>query len=98
MPTALAIGNNKGPNSTIAGIPSSTEPSTTKATIDAAMKLIAPPGIPVIVAASVREKPDWVSPQAMAVAGPRMGRMAPERGALENSLGRGAAESRGGHQ
>src|SRR5262249_47259954 len=92
MPTALAMGNNKGPNSTIAGIPSSTEPSTTKAAIEAAMKVTAPPGKPVIAAASVRENPDWVSPQAIAVAVRMMSRMAPERQAVETRLVRRAPQ------
>ena len=39
-----------------------------KATIETARNVAAPPGRPVMAAASVREKPDWVSAQAMPVA------------------------------
>jgi hypothetical protein len=63
-------------------MPSKIEPSTTKATIEAAMNVTAPPGKPVIAAASVRENPDWVRPQAIAVAVPMIRRMAPERQAV----------------
>src|SRR6185436_9648595 len=62
MPTARAIGNSSGPNSTIAGMPSNTLPSTMKATIDTAMKPTAPPGSARIAWLSVLEKPDCVSP------------------------------------
>ena len=58
------------------------------------MKVTAPPGKPVIAAASVRENPDWVSPQAIAVAVPMMSRMAPDRQAVETSIGRSAAQSK----
>jgi hypothetical protein len=54
------------------------------------MEVTAPPGKPVIAAASVRENPDWVSPQATAVAVPMIKRMAPERQAVETSIGRSA--------
>jgi hypothetical protein len=78
----------------MAGMPSSTEPSATKAKIDAAMKVAAPPGRPVIAAASVREKPDCVSPHAIPVAVPMMRRIAPERQAVETSIGRSAVQSK----
>ena len=63
----------------MAGMPSSTLPSTTNATIETAMKVTAPPGSPAIAAASEREKPDCVSAQAMPVAAPMMSRIAPDR-------------------
>ena len=53
-----------------------------KATMETAMKLAAPPGSPVMAAASAREKPDWVRPQAMPVAVPMMSRIAPDRPAV----------------
>ena len=87
MPTWRAIGNKSGPNSTIAGMPSSTEPSTTNATIDTIMKVAAPPGSPVIAAARSREKPDCVSAHAMAVAAPMMSRIAPHSDAVSISIG-----------
>src|SRR3978361_1302430 len=60
-------------------MPSSTLPSTMKATIDTAMKAAEPPGRPVIAVASAREKPDCVNPQAMPVAVPMISRIRPDR-------------------
>ena len=51
------------------------------------MKVTAPPGSPVIAAASAREKPDCVRPHAIPVAVPMMSRIAPDRHAVETSIG-----------
>jgi hypothetical protein len=93
MPTARAIGNSSGPNSTIAGMPSSTEPSIMKARIEAAMKVTDPPGSPVMTSARVRENPDWVSAQAMPVAVPMIRRMAPDRAAVSTRAGQMRAQA-----
>ena len=87
MPTFSAIGNSNGPNSTITGMPSSTLPSTTKATIEIIRKPKLPPGTDAIAWASWREKPDWVSAQAMLVAVPMISRIAPDRHAVSSSIG-----------
>ena len=71
----------------MAGMPSSTLPRMTKATIDTAIKDAAPPGRPVMAAASAREKPDCVSPQAMPVAQPMINRIAPDRHAVSINMG-----------
>jgi len=87
MCAALAIGKSSGPNSTIAGMPSSTLPRITKATIEIIRKPKPPPGTDAIAWASWREKPDWVSAQAMPVAVPMISRMAPDRQAVSSSIG-----------
>ena len=51
------------------------------------MKAAEPPGRPVMAAASAREKPDCVSPQAMPVAVPMISRIAPDRRAVSTSIG-----------
>ncbi|MCY1380870.1 hypothetical protein D9M69_687280 [compost metagenome] len=71
----------------MAGMPSNTLPRMTKATMETAMKVAAPPGRPAMVAASWVEKPDCVSAQAMLVAVPMMRRMAPDRQAVSTSMG-----------
>ena len=71
----------------MAGIPSSTLPSTTNATIETAMNPAAPPGMDVIAAANWRENPDWVSAQAIAVAVPMISRIAPDSAAVSTSIG-----------
>ena len=81
------MGKSSGPNRTMAGMPSSTLPSTTKQTMEISMKPNQPPGIAAMLAASWRLKPDWVSPQAMPVAVPMISRMAPERAAVSSSIG-----------
>ena len=58
------------------------------------MKVTAPPGSPVIAAASEREKPDCVSPHAIPVAVPMMSRIAPDRHAVATSIGLSAAQSK----
>ncbi len=75
-------------------MPSSTLPRIVKATIDTAMKAAAPPGRPVMAAASAREKPDWVSPQAMPVAVPMIIRIAPDRHAVSTSIGASRRQSK----
>ena len=70
----------------MAGMPSSTLPSTMKARIDTAMKPAAPPGNCVIACASEREKPDCVRPQAMAEAAPMMIRIAPDNEAVSTRM------------
>jgi len=65
-----------------------------KATIETAMKLAAPPGSPVMAAASARENPDCVSPQAMPVAEPMISRMAPESEAVSISMGNNRRQSK----
>jgi len=57
------------------------------ATMETAMKVPAPPGRPVMEAASAREKPDWVRPQAIPVAVPMIRRIAPDRQAVSISIG-----------
>ena len=84
---ARAAGNNSGPNSTIAGMPSSTLPSTVNATIETARKPSFPPGMLAMAWTSWREKPDCVSAHAIAVAVPMMSRMAPESDAVSTSIG-----------
>ena len=68
-------------------MPSSTLPSTTKATIETARKPCAPPGMVFISAARSCEKPDCVSPQAIAVAQPTMKMIAPDSEAVSTSMG-----------
>ena len=63
-------------------MPSSTLPRIVKATIETAMNDAEPPGRPVIAAASARENPDCVSPQAIPVAVPMISRMAPDSAAV----------------
>ena len=87
MPSFSAIGKSNGPNSTITGIPSSTLPRTTNATIDTARNVYLPPGSTAIADASCCEKPDCVSAHAMAVAAPRISRMTPESDAVSTSIG-----------
>jgi len=53
-----------------------------KAVTETGMKVMAPPGSPVITAASEREKPDWVKPHAMPVAVPMISRIEPESEAV----------------
>ena len=84
---AFAIGNSKGPNSTMAGMPSSTLPSTTKARIDTARNVTCPPGSDPIQDASAWLKPDCVSAQDMPVAAPMISRMAPDKEAVSVSIG-----------
>ena len=67
-------------------MPSSTLPSRTKATIENARNTGAPPGRRVMSAARSREKPDWVSDQATAVAEPMMNRIAPDSAAVSTSM------------
>ena len=57
------------------------------ASTDTAMKPAAPPGSTRIASDSVREKPDCVRPQAIAVAAPMMSRIDPERLAVSTSIG-----------
>ena len=52
-----------------------------------AMNVAEPPGRPVMAAASVREKPDCVRPQAMPVAQPMISRIAPDRHAVSTNIG-----------
>jgi hypothetical protein len=60
----------------------------TKATIEMARKPQVPPGTAAIdLAARSCEKPDCVSPQAMAVAQPMMNRIAPVSDAVSISIG-----------
>ena len=68
-------------------MPSSTLPSTMKATIETARNVALPPGRPPMAAARSREKPDWVSPQAIAVAAPMISRIAPHSEAVSISIG-----------
>ena len=87
MPSARAAGNSNGPSSTMAGMPSSTEPRMVKATIDTAMKPARPPGTAVTASTSDWLKPDCVSAQAMAVAIPIISKMAPASDAVPTSIG-----------
>ena len=47
-----------------------------------------------MAAASAREKPDWVSPQAMPVAVPMISRIAPDRQAVSTSIGKSRRQSK----
>ena len=87
-----AIGNSSGPNSTIAGMPSSTLPRMMKTTIETARKPAAA-GQRRHRAGEVREKPDWVSAQAMPVAAPMMSRIAPDSDAVSTSIGKSRRQS-----
>ena len=87
MPKALATGNSKGPNNTMAGMPSNMLPRMMNASMDTIMKPMAPPGTCVMSATKSREKPDCVSAQAMAVAQPMMSKMAPDKDAVSTSIG-----------
>ena len=58
-----------------------------KATIVTARNIGAPPGRPVMNAASEVEKPDCVSAQAMPVAAPMISRIAPDSAAVSVSIG-----------
>ena len=71
----------------MAGMPSSTEPRMMKAPADTNRKPTGPPGRLFIATASVCEKPDWVSAQAMPVAAPMISRIAPDRVAVMTSIG-----------
>src|SRR5947208_11302648 len=58
MPSCRAIGESRGPNSTMAGTPPSTDPGTTKAGIETARNIDAPPGIVLEVLGIVEEGDD----------------------------------------
>ena len=58
-----------------------------KPSADTTRKVRVPPGRAFIMVASVPEKPDCVSAQAMPVAAPMMSRMAPDRAAVVTSIG-----------
>ena len=87
MPIARAIRNNSGPNSMIAGMPSSTLPRTTNATIDTGMNIEGPPGGCSMNKAGVPEKPNCVSARAIAVALPIIVKIAPDNAAVSISMG-----------
>ena len=81
------MGKRSGPNSTMAGMPSSTLPSTMKQTMEIARNPQLPPGMLVIALARSDEKPDCVSPQAMPVAQPTISMIAPDSEAVSTSMG-----------
>ena len=68
-------------------MPSSTLPSIDEGDDRDRQEAGAPPGSAVIAAASWREKPDWVSAQAMPVAAPMISRIAPDSAAVSTSIG-----------
>ncbi|GJE15239.1 hypothetical protein FOHLNKBM_6319 [Methylobacterium longum] len=58
-----------------------------KARAETNRKPSAPPGRLFITSASVCEKPDWVSAQAIPVAAPMISRIAPDSVAVVTSIG-----------
>src|SRR6516164_2241691 len=87
MPTARAAGNRTGPNSTIAGMPSRKLPRTTNATADVMRKPTLPPGIATMKSVRMREKPDCVRAQAIAVAQPIIMSIVPDSEAVSIRMG-----------